>query len=113
MAFVANGARRVAQSGGVGESEIRDFLPFIDARGIFARECGENARQVDVIPHVFISMPFSLFFHLNLSVAGCAGLWRICQRVPEGYEDEAGFHFGVEPAAWCARLCGSAGFDHQ
>lgn len=83
---------------------MRDFLPFIKARGIFTMECGENARQVDIIPHVLISMPFSLFFHLNLSVAGCAGLWRICRRVPEGYEDEAGFHFGVEPAVSKARI---------
>ena len=49
-------------------------------------------------------MAFSLLFHLNLSVAGCAGLWRVWRRVPEGYEDEAGFHFGLEPAAAKARV---------
>ena len=43
-------------------------------------------------------MPFSLFFQLNLSVAGCGSLRRIWRCVPEGYEDGAGFHFGVEPA---------------
>jgi hypothetical protein len=42
-------------------------------------------------------MIFSLYFHLSLSLAGCGGLLRIATGAPKGYEDEAGFHFGVEP----------------
>jgi hypothetical protein len=57
-------------------------------------------------------MPISLFFHLNLSLAGCGGFFRILARVPEGYEDEAGFHFGVKPVVWrtaLARITGRNG----
>jgi len=49
-------------------------------------------------------MTYSMLFHLNLAVAGCGGLWRIWRYLPEGYEDEAGFHFGLQPVGAKARV---------
>lgn len=58
-------------------------------------------------------MLISLFFHLSVSLASCEGVYGVLRRVPEGYQDEGGFHFGAEPAAWSARLFGFAGPDHR